>query len=413
MNPHARGRRAQRAFGNVAGVKERFYETSRWIWLDQLWQDLRYAWRGLRHSPAFVATTVLTLAVGLGLLTIAFTIVNAYVLRPFAVRDPGGLHQIVWHSRDGGGDRVPLARPRGAEPPQRSVQRRHRRAHAVRVVERPAAMAAVVSLNYFEALGPAMRLGRGLGRIDADSIGNPAVITDQAWARLYDRDPAAVGRAIDLNGRPFTIVGVLGPAFTGLGDQPRDVFVPLTPSWDARRGLANETRETELIVRLQPGVTAAQAESALTPFLNRIIEKQADLRAEVRPQPSPNTLSIELLAVLAPVFAAFVLVLVTACANVSNVMLARAIARHREIAVRLSLGASRGRLVRQLLTEGLLIACLAGAAGLAIASWGLRAATIALFSTLPPSVAPLLRLVPLTFDYRVFLFALAASAARR
>jgi len=98
MSPDAAGAAAQRAFGSVALVKERFYETSRWIWLDQLRQDVRYAWRGLRHGPAFVATAVMTLAIGLGLLTIAFTIVNAYVLRPFAVRDPDGLHQIVWHA---------------------------------------------------------------------------------------------------------------------------------------------------------------------------------------------------------------------------------------------------------------------------------------------------------------------------
>jgi predicted permease len=411
MSPDAAGAAAQRAFGSVALVKERFYETSRWIWLDQLRQDVRYAWRGLRHSPAFVATAVMTLAIGLGLLTIAFTIVNAYVLRPFAVRDPDGLHQIVWHARDGGGQGF---RWRDYEDLRRrddlfsAVIGEHTRFVSSR--GRPL-MAAVVSPNYFEALGPAMRLGRGLGSNDADGSGDPVVLTDQAWARLYDRDPSAIGRQIDLNGRAFTVVGVLGPAFTGLGDQPRDVFVPLTTRWQARRGQANEPRETELIVRLQPGVAAGQAEAALTPFLNRIIEKQVDLRAEVRPQPSPNTVSVAMLAVLAPVFAAFVLVLVTACANVSNVMLARAIARHREMAVRLSIGASRGRIVRQLLTEGLLIAALAGAAGLALAAWGLRAAALALFSTLPPSVAPLLRLRPMTFDYRVFLFALGASAA--
>lgn len=94
---------ARRAFGSVASAKERFYESSRWMWLDQLAQDLRYAWRGMRHSPTFVVATVCTLAVGLGLLTIAFTVFNVYVLRPFAIRDPNSLHQIVWHAREGGG----------------------------------------------------------------------------------------------------------------------------------------------------------------------------------------------------------------------------------------------------------------------------------------------------------------------
>src|SRR6059036_3377820 len=94
---------AERAFGSVAIVKERFYEQSRWVWLDQLAQDLRYAWRGLRRTPAFALTTVSTLAVGIGLLTVAFTVFNAYMLRPYAIRDAGSLNQIVWHSRDSGG----------------------------------------------------------------------------------------------------------------------------------------------------------------------------------------------------------------------------------------------------------------------------------------------------------------------
>jgi hypothetical protein len=266
---------ARRAFGNVARVQERFYEASRWVWLEQLVQDLRYAWRGMRHSPSFVATTVLTLAVGLGLLTVAFTIFNAYVLRPFAIRDPHGLHQIVWRSRDGGGQEF---RWRDYD----ELSRRTDLFHAVigehtRVVSskgRPL-MAAIVSTNYFEALGPAMAAGRGLGSIDANGVGNPAVLTHQAWTSLFDGDPAAVGREIDLNGQSFTIVGILAPAFTGLGDWPRDVFVPVTAMWPSLRQTgADQTTETEIVVRLQPAVSKTQAEAALAAFMGQIHPKQ-------------------------------------------------------------------------------------------------------------------------------------------
>jgi predicted permease len=176
---------------------------------------------------------------------------------------------------------------------------------------------------------------------------------------------------------------------------------------------ANAPQRVEMTARLKPGVTMAHAEGALTPFMSRkseLTKAPAAIRAELRPNATPNPLTLELLAVVSPIFAAFVLVLVTACANVSNVMLARAVARQREIAVRLSLGATRARIVRQLLTEGLLIAVLAGATALGLAAWLLRAGTVALFSTLPPTLASILRVVPLAFDYRVFLFALAIAS---
>ena len=384
-----------------------------WIWFDQLAQDLRYAWRGLRQRPAFVATTVLTLAVGLGLVTVAFTVFNAYVLRPFAVRDPSGLHQIIWHSRDDGGRSL---RWRDYE----ELRERHDLFDAViaestRFVSsngRPLATV-LVSDNYFQALGPRFVAGRPLGPGDASGAADAVVLSHQAWTRLFNRDPSALGGPLDINGRAFVIVGILGPEFTGLDQYPRDVWVPLTTyAAVAVPDLIgpDQPRAIEMTARLRQGVTAARAENALAPVLARVLGNQ-DVRAEVRLQDTPNPLSLQLLAVVSPVLAAFALVLVTACANVSNVMLARAIARHREIAVRLSLGASRARVVRQLLTEGVLIAVLAGVAGLILAGWALRAATVMIWSTLPPSVAAIVRIAPVGFDYRVFLFALLAAAA--
>jgi predicted permease len=414
-SPAAAREAALRAFGNVTRVKERFYEAGRWLWLEQLGGDLRYGWRGLIHNPAFLATSVLTLAVGLALVTVAFTVFNAYVLRPYAVRDPYSLHLIGWRAQDNGGQRF---RWRDYE----ELSRRQDLfaavvAESTRLVSsngRPLAIA-LVSGNYFEALGPRVSLGRALGGIDAaPGAGPAAVLSHQAWVRMFAADRSILGRALDVNGRPFIVVGVLAPDFTGLADMPRDAWVAL-PAYAAAAQPelvgAEQPRSLEIVARLRADVTPARASGALSPYFAGVMTAERAVRATVTPQPTANPLSLEMLAVLAPVFAAFVLVLVTACANVSNVMLARALTRHREIAVRLSIGASRGRVVRQLLTEGLLISLLGGGAGLALASWLLRAGTVLFVGALPASVAEFLRITPMPLDHRVYLFALGLAAA--
>jgi predicted permease len=409
VSPEEARRLALRAFGNVTAARERFHETSRWMRLEQLAQDLRYGCRTLLRSPAFAATTILTLAIGLALTTAVFTVFNAYVLRSFAVRDPAGLYQVVWHARDSFGRNL---RWRDYE------AIRDRRdlfsdalAESTRYVSfkgRPLA-AELVSGNYFDMLGPEMFLGRPLRAGDEDAV----VISHQVWAGLFARDASAIGREIDLNGRRFAIVGVLGPTFAGLHAMPRDIWIPLA-SYAAVAApdlLADEARALDVSVRLQPAVTAQQAQSAMTPLVADAAGHDRVAWAEVRSQDKPTPLSLKLMALLSPVFAAFALVLFAGCANVSSVMLARAIARQREIAVRLSLGASRGRIIRQLLTEGLMIAMLAAAVSLALTAFGLRVGTAIFFGTLPPSLAAILRTAPLAIDHRVFLFAFAAAAA--
>lgn len=388
----------------------------RWLWCEQLLSDVRYACRGLWKSRTFTATSVLTLAVGLGLITVVFTIFDAYVLRPFAVRDPASLHVVGWEARDAQGWRfswrefleikahTDLFEDVSAERTQ-FVLSGSRQLYA-----------GFVSGNYFDMLGARVAQGRPLAEFDAKTPGTNAVavLSDGAWARLFNRDPGAIGRTIELNRQPLVIVGVMRPEFSGLDDSPRDMWVPLTMYHAVAKldvfGPA-KPREMVLTGRLRRDVSAIQAQGALTPFMTAVSGRPGGVRASVLLRATPAPFSFELLALLTPVFAAFGLVLVAACANVSNVMLARANARHREVGVRLALGASRGRIVRLLLTEGFLVAALSGLAGLGIAALALRGGLALFVAMLPPSVAALIRVVPLDFDYRVFLFVGVASAA--
>ena len=412
MTPDEARAAAHRAFGNATRVRERFHDANRFVWLEQFAHDLRYAWRGLRQSRAFVASTVLTLAVGMGLVTVVFAVFNAYVLRPFAVHDPYSLYAIRWNAQEAG----------GATFRWRDYEAMRERqdlfdevvAEATRTIQSAGRQVSIgfVSGNYFEALRPHVAIGRGLVADDARVPGAEpvAVLTDPAWTRLFGRDPAVLGREIDVNGGKLIVVGVMAPEFVGLDDSPRDLWAPLTMYGIGAGGNlfgGNQPRQLRLTGRLRHDVTPQQVEGSLAiePFETRVSGRVDAVRAHLQPQATPTRVTLTGFAFLAPVFAAFGLVLVTACANASNVMLARANARHREIGIRLSIGASRGRIVRQLLTEGLLIAILAGLTGLALAGALLRLGVYLFVAMLPPTVAARVRFVPLDFDYRVFVFA--------
>ena len=418
MAPDEARAAAHRHFGNVTRTRERFHDAHRSIWLEQFGQDLRYAWRGLWHSRAFVATTVLTLAVGMSLVTVVFAVFNAYVLRPFAVHDPYSLYAIGWHSQEAGGSTFPWrdyqdfqARPDLFDGAVAEATRN------VASGERRLAIG-FVSGNYFGVLGARVALGRALVDDDARAPGGEpvAVLTDSAWTRLFGRDRAVVGRELEVNGRKLLIVGVMAAEFVGLDDTPRDIWVPITMYGalfhDDLFG-ANQPRQLRVTARLRRGVTPQQAQGslALAPFETRVAGRVDAVRASLQLRATPVRMTLAGVAVLSPVFAAFVLVLVAACANASNVMLARANARHREIGIRLSIGASRGRVVRQLVTEGLLVAVLAGLAGIALAGALLRIGVFFFVAMLPPTVALRVRFVPLDFDYRVFLFAFVVAGA--
>jgi predicted permease len=408
---------ARRQFGNVTRARERYHESGRLIWLEQFARDIGYAWRGLRRSPAFAATTVLTLAVGLGIVTVVFAAFSAYVLRPFAVRDPYSLYLLSWRAQEAGG--------RQWQWRDYESLRQHRKVFdsVIATTRRPmmtngqSVYVGFVTGNYFDALGPHIALGRGLVPGDALTPGGDpvAVLTDRAWTKLFERDPAVLGREVVLNGHRFVVVGIAAPGFEGIAEVPEDLWVPLTMHDVVTAGnlLAPDSRGLVLTVRLARGIRPEQVPGAipLEPFETRVKGRIDPVRAVLTPQATPAPLTLAGVALLSPIFAAFGLVLVAACANASNVMLARANARHREIGIRLSIGASRARIVRQLVTEGLLIAVVAGAVGLVLARVLLSVALYAVLSLLPTAIALRVALVPFDFDYRVFLFSFLVAGA--
>ncbi len=386
--------------------------------LEQFLKDLRYSARGLARERTFALNTVATLTVALTLAAVVFALFNAYVLRPYAVRDPYSLYELRWSARNAGGGSAGRTFRWSDYQELRNrkdlfddvLGERNRTVPS----DGPPLLVAFVTGNYFQMLGARMLSGRALAEFDARSPGGDpvAVLSYRAWTRLYDSDPAAVGRTVRLGDQIFTIAGIAHEQFIGLNDTPPDVWVPITMHAAViKQELfgTKQPRELAAIARLRPGVTPEQVASALSPDIARLADRTGTVRAEVLSQATPAPLTASLIVRLSPVFAAFVLILIAASANVSNVMLARANARQREIGVRLALGAGRWRVVRQLLMDGFFIAAAAGLAALVITSLVLRAGLAIFFMTLPPSFAAVARVLPLDLDYRVFLFTFTVS----
>src|SRR6266545_6348913 len=223
-----RGARLQ--LGSVAVVKDHVRDAGWETVAEQFGRDIAYAWRGLWRSPAFVATTVCTLAVGLGLVTVVFTVFDAYVLRPFAIRDPNGVYEIYWRSQEAAGHTFRWS-------DYEDIRTRTDLFDAAIVEDSrflssngTTLAAAFVSGNYFESLGAPILSGRGLAEYDAQAPGAApvAVLSHQAWTRLFDRDPGVIGREIVLNDRKLMIVGVTRAEFQGVDDAPQDLWVPVT-----------------------------------------------------------------------------------------------------------------------------------------------------------------------------------------
>ncbi|MGD0890394.1 MAG: ABC transporter permease [Terracidiphilus sp.] len=396
-------RRTRLEFGGMEQVKENCRESRGTLWLEYLMQDIRFGLRQLRKSPGFTMIALLSLALGIGANTAIFTLINAIMLRPLPVQNPS---ELVLFG-DGRAQGLTFTVPNGnwqlySYPFFQDFRRQATSYAGMAAVssEQSVSKASIagsayqtthldlVSGSYFSVLGVPAFLGRTIVESDDNAPGaGPVAVASYGWfQRQFNGDPSALGKIIRIQSHDYTLVGVARPGFTGVTvGQSTDLWIPLSMQKEISPGLPNTDsrffQSLHVIGRLKPGVKPAQA-SAETNLLFRQI-----MRGYLGPNPSQKHLDdiahsrVELtsasrgisslriafslpLKILMTIVA---LVLLIACANIANMLLARGVGRAREIAMRMALGASRGRIVFQLLIESVLLAVTGAAAGIALA----------------------------------------------
>jgi macrolide transport system ATP-binding/permease protein len=419
---------ARREFGNVGLVKEVTRDTWGWRWLENLYEDLRYGARVLRRNPGFTAAAVLAIALGVGINVGIFSVLNGIALRLLPVPRAEQLLSVdqVFHghvSRNVHGEKSMFSYSEYLD------YRDHNHVFTGLAATEPfleatlggpqmrGLMGALTSCNYFDVLNEHAAQGRTFVDTDCAAPGqnNVVVISDELWRGTFASDPSIVGKQIILDQTPFTVIGVMPAGFTGTEPVASAFWTPVTMqrTLDAGRDRLGDSNMSWLAVlgRVRPRVTLEQVRADLSVIAARIDESHpgrettlAISRAAFFGRPEEHGFLIPAASI---VLAAFGLVLLIACANVSSLLLARASARHKEIALRQSMGASRGRLVRQLLTESVLLSSVGGTLGSLFAFWSFAGIVRLVTSQLPKSFPTLaLNVAP---DSRVLGFSMGLT----
>jgi putative ABC transport system permease protein len=409
MNRSEALRDARLKFGSLESAKESMREGSRWTAVDTAWHDLRYTVRGWQRSPAFAATAILSLALGIGASVAIFTLADNLLLRPLPYRQPEQL-MMVWEVNPHHTTSRNLISPANFLDwkTQNSVFQ-----NMSVFAEGPSAFAEAgrveeLQEQYMSAgLLPMLGIRPWRGRFftaaeDLPHAPNVALISYRIWQSWFGGEENVIGRQVQIRSKPATIIGVMPPGFY-FRNREIDLWEPLglEPARDYRR---NSGRYLMSVARLKPGVTREQAQSQMSAIAQRLSRQypQFDTNWLVNVEPFRESLVSEVRTSMLVLLGAVGLLLAVACANVANLLLARYASRRREMAVRVAIGAGRARVVRQLITESLTLGLAGGLLGIALARW----AVLGLLALAPVDLS---RNIAIEVDYRIVLFAVTVS----
>jgi predicted permease len=432
-------RRVRQEFGGMDQVKEYCRDARGTRWIEDFAQDARYALRLLARNPAFAAIAIATLALGIGINTAAFTFLDAFVLRPLPIRDPQSLVKLNALDRNGRIQNFSIAEYRDFR------DRNSVFSGVIALAPLPAslgdavagraatdydaiptgyqfAFGLTVSGNYFTVLGGQPALGRLLTPEDDLTPGAHAVVvlSEGFWRRQFGASPTLVGQTIRFNGHPYEVVGIAAREFVGTQPNVPDFWVPLAMRGQLQGDSGDKlysdraSRSVGLYGRLQPHVSPPQAAAAMNVLAMSIAARIAEEKsrtARITVTDASTFVSVkEFMPLIMPLSLGVGLVLVIACANVANLLLGRGMGRQREIEIRLAVGSSYRRLVRQLITESAVLGVLGGAAGLAASHWAISFFYPVILSRVPlPSGYRDAFNIHLNPDWRIFIFVLAVS----